>query len=131
MRSYEHVVKRTGWGVPPEGATTAPENIPELLDLTCDQSPDVRRVAVKNLCICHVRQHVDAVWARLLELADDTDPGVRIDVLHALTDGSPEELADRVVRVVERRQADPHPKVRRYAQYLRDRQVRLGRVNVG
>ena len=103
----------------------------DLLDLTRNRSSRVRRVAVKNLCICHVRQHIDSVWARLLELADDPEPGVRIDVLHALTDGSPDELADRVVRIVEQRQRDQHPKVRRYANYLRDRQIRLGLVNVG
>jgi hypothetical protein len=71
------------------------------------------------------------VWERLLAMADDVDAGVRIDVLHALTDGAPEEYEDRVVNVVQARLADPIPKVRRYAQYLRDRQERLGRVNVG
>jgi hypothetical protein len=131
MRQYEHVIRKTGWGVPPPGANTPLERIPELLDLTRDRSSQVRRVAVKNLCICHVGQHIDPVWERLLELADDTHPGVRIDVLHALTDGSPERLADRVVRVVEQLLVDPDPKVRRYARYLHDRQNRLGRVNVG
>lgn len=64
-------------------------------------------------------------------MEDDTDAGVRIDVLHALTDGSSREYEARVVNVVERRLTDPNPKVRRYAQYLRGRQKRLGRVNVG
>ncbi len=131
MRQYEHVIRTTGWGVPQPGPNTPLERIPELLDLTRDRSSQVRRVAVKNLCICHVGQHLDPVWERLLELADDRDHGVRIDVLHALTDGSPEKLADQVVSIVERLRADPNPKVRRYAQYLRDRQHRLDRVNVG
>jgi hypothetical protein len=131
MRQYEHVVRKTGWGVPPPGATTPVERVPELLELTCDTSPRVRRVAVKNLCICHVQQHVASVWERLLAMANDTDAGVRIDVLHALTDGAPREYEARVVNVVEGHLADPNPKVRRYAHYLRDRQKRLGRVNVG
>jgi hypothetical protein len=131
VRQYDYVTEKTGWGVPPPHARTPAESIPELLELTCDMSPGVRRIAVKNLCICHVQQHIHAVWERLLAMADDVDAGVRIDVLHALTDGAPEEYEDRVVNVVQARLADPIPKVRRYAQYLRDRQKRLGRVNVG
>jgi HEAT repeat protein len=131
MRQYEHVSAKTGWGVPSPRVTTPLDRIPELLDLTSSPSPGVRRVAVKNLCICHVQQNIDDVWERLLKLVDDKDPGVRIDVLHALTDGSPEKYADRVVGAVERLKDDPSPKVRRYAEYLRDRQHRLGRVNVG
>jgi HEAT repeats len=131
MRQYEHVIAATGWGVPSPGTRTWVERVPELLELTSSPSPGVRRVAVKNLCICHVRQHVDAVWERMLELVDDRDAGVRIDVLHALTDGSPEKYADQVVGAVERMKDDPSPKVRRYARYLRDRQNRLERVNVG
>jgi HEAT repeats len=131
MRQYEHVTGKTGWSVPSPGVLTPLDRIPELLDLTSSRSPGVRRVAVKNLCICHVQQNIDEVWERLLKLVDDRDPGVRIDVLHALTDGSPHKFTDRVVDAVERMRDDPSPKVRRYAEYLRDRQIRLGRVNVG
>ena len=64
-------------------------------------------------------------------MIDDTDSGVRIDVLHALTDGSPERYERRVVGAVEGRLNDSSQKVRRYAEYLRERQNRLGRLNVG
>lgn len=131
MRQYEHVTQKTGWEVPPPGTRTPVEKVPELLEMTHSVSPDMRRVAVKNLCICHVQQHFDPVWERLLVMADDADPGVRIDVLHSLCDGAPEEYEARIVDVVEEHLDDPHPKVRRYAAYLRDRQTRLGRVDVG
>jgi hypothetical protein len=101
------------------------------LTLTRDRDPNVRRVAVKNLCPCHVQRNLTEVWARLLELTCDSDPGVRMGVLHNLTDGSPDELAPRVMAVVEELMRDPADNVRGYAAFLRRRQVRRGKVNVG
>jgi hypothetical protein len=103
----------------------------ELLSLTRDRDPDVRRIAVKNLCPCHVQQQRADVWERLLEMACDRNAGVRMDVLHNLTDGSPPELAVEVVAAVEALMNDPDDNVRGYAAFLRTRQLRRGRVNVG
>ena len=86
---------------------------------------------MKNLCPCHVQRQHDDVWARLLELASDACPGVRMDVLHNLTDGSPPELASEVVRTVEALLGDPNDTVRGYAAFVRGRQQRFNRVNVG
>ncbi|HEY3062882.1 MAG TPA: HEAT repeat domain-containing protein [Chloroflexota bacterium] len=99
--------------------------------MSASSDPRVRRVAVKNLCPCHVRRQLDEVWQRLLQMTTDPEPGVRIDVLHALTDGSPEAIGERVLAVVAEHCADRDPKVRRYARYLRARQLRFGKVNVG
>jgi hypothetical protein len=133
MSQYEHVVRRTGWGVPHPDHPSCPTDaeIDELLGLTYDRDPKVRRIAVKNLCPCHVQREIHAVWDRVLAMTGDPDPGVRIDVLHNLTDGSPPELAHAVLASVRRLREDADRKVRRYANYLWERQRRLGIVNVG
>jgi hypothetical protein len=125
------VTRRTGWGVPRAGFCPTDEQLRELLALTRARDPDIRRVAVKNLCPCHVQRPVSEVWERLLQLACDPDPGVRLDVLHNLTDGSPQVLATRVVAIVETLMRDPDATVRGYAIFLRGRQQRFRRVNVG
>jgi hypothetical protein len=131
MGRYANVTRRTGWGVPRAGFCPTDQQVNELLSLTRDPDPDVRRVAVKNLCPCHVQRHVGEIGVRLLHLARDPNPGVRMDVLHNLTDGTPPEVAQEVVATIEALMDDPDEKGRGYATFLRARQIRLGRVNIG
>jgi hypothetical protein len=128
---YDHVLRRTGWGVRSANKCPTRDEIDELLGLTLDCDPKTRRVVVKNLCPCHVRRDIDDVWRRLLEMADDPDAGVRIDVLSALTDASPPKWSAKVLEVMAARRHDGDRKVRRYVNYLSKRQRRLGRVKVG
>jgi hypothetical protein len=131
MGRYANVTRVTGWGVPTAGFCPTDTQVDELLTLTQARDPDVRRVAVKNLCPCHVQRQRSDVWARLLQMTSDPNPGVRMDVLHNLTDGSPAELARDVVITVEALMDDPDANVRGYAAFLRARQKRFERVNVG
>ena len=131
MSRYANVTRLTGWGVPRADFCPTDPQVDELLSLTHVRDPDVRRVAVKNLCPCHLQRERSDVWTRLLELTEDPNPGVRMDVLHNLTDGSPPDLAEMVVSVVDALQRDPDPVVRGYAFFLRSRQKRVNRANVG
>lgn len=127
---YEHVTRRTGYGVPVDAPPPTTDQVEELLGLTFDPDPHTRRIAVKNLCPCHV-DLAGPVVERLLAMVDDPFHGVRIDVLHDLTDGLPSAYDERVKDAVVKLRRDEHPKVRRYAEYLYARQQRLGRVDVG
>lgn len=129
-KQYGHVERRTGFRVPVDVPPPTRDEVEELLRLTSDRDPHTRRVAVKNLCPCHADLSVQVV-ERLFALLSDPHHGVRIDTLHNLTDGLPNEYGHRVRAAVAEMRDDPHPKVRRYAEYLYERQVRLGRADVG
>jgi HEAT repeats len=128
---YEKVSQRVGVELPHPGTCPSDEQLDYLLTLSFDADPKVRRRALKNMCPCHVRRKRVEVWERVFALADDADPGVRHDAIHALTDGSPRELAPRVYAVLERARSDPDRRTRRYVRGLWDKQRRTGRVNVG
>lgn len=131
MGKYRRVTEQTGWGIPPPGFCPSDAQVDELLELTRSRDPEVRRIAVKNLCPCHVGRNMPAVWRRLIEMTDDRVAGVRMDVLHDLTDGSPAEFAAEVRAIVNKLIHDPDRVVRRYAEFIQGRQIRSGRVNVG
>lgn len=100
-RGVEVAIDRVGVGIPVHGERRTKAQTEAFLELTYDDNPRVRQVAIRNLCPCHVQGDLPQVWDRLLELADDPDDGVRHDVLHTLIDGSPRRLRDQVVTVLE------------------------------
>jgi HEAT repeat protein len=130
MGRYRSVERRTGFGVPDENVRHDPEAVTHLLALSHDSDPRARRVAVKNLCPCHIRADVPAVWPRLFMLSSDPDPGVRADVVHALTDGSPRRLETQVVAALEAMRHDPDRTVRRQVNRALSHRTSRGGVNV-
>jgi HEAT repeat protein len=130
MGGYASVREQTGFGPPNDTVRHGAEAVKKLLALCDDPDPRVRRVAVKNLCPCHIRADIPAVWERLLVLSADPDAGVRADVVHTLTDGSPRSLAREVAAALERLRNDPNRKVRRQVNRVLGQQARTGRINV-
>src|ERR1700761_224676 len=94
---------------------TDQESVPELLKMTYDENPATRREGVQYLCPCHMRRNRPEVWDRILELARDTDLGVRKTVFHILGDGSPPEREQDVIAAMESMYQDPDLKLRRCA----------------
>lgn len=121
---------KTGLGIPGPGTCPTEDLLPALVELTKDDDPLVRRLALKHLCPCRLQRQRNDVWNRVFELTRDPDPGVRRDAVHAMTDGSPREFADLVRSHLDAMRNDPDPKVRKYVRRTLVAMRRTGRVNV-
>ena len=77
-----------------------------------------------------VRADLDMVWERLFEMTTDESAMVRDQALHALGDGSPRHLEDRVVEVIERMYNDPDASVRKKARRMLNSYRHTGKWNV-
>lgn len=111
-------------------ARLQPERIDELLLLTQSDDPDVRCEAAKNLCPCHVQANHPQIWDRLIEMAHDPDPHVRMTILHTLADGSPREREQEIVQALENLYNDDNLKVRKQIRYLLAQYRRTGKLNI-
>jgi hypothetical protein len=63
------------------------EQIAELLVKAYSDDADERCEAAENLCPCHVRKRIDAVWEALYKMLEDPDVRVRRAAWHTLEDG--------------------------------------------
>ena len=63
------------------------EEIERLIELAYSEDPAERLDAAQNLCPCHVRKRVEAVWQALYRLMLDPDVRVRRAAWHTLEDG--------------------------------------------
>jgi HEAT repeat protein len=131
MGKYDRVRERTGWGVPGQSDTSrTADEVAELIELSRDPDPKVRKVALANLCPCHVRADHRAAWDRILEMDGDPDPVVRRAVVHMLADGSPRYRAPEVAGALERMRNDPDRVVRRQVRMVLHIYNRTGRINI-
>lgn len=106
-------------------------DIRDALAASRDPDPEVRRLAVRELCPCQVKRNDAEVWDRVFEMTRDPDASVRRNALHGLIDGSPASLEARVVATLERMRDDPEPKLRRNVRRILARYRRTGRINEG
>lgn len=63
------------------------DGIEYYLSLAYSENPEDRAQAMENLCPCHVRKRIDAVWVALYKGLVDTDLCVRRAAWHTLDDG--------------------------------------------
>lgn len=91
------------------------EQVAEMLELACSADAEDRLIAARNLCPCHVKGRIPAVWNALYQMMEDSDRRVRFAAWHTLEDGGlpkdPEELA----RLEQLYTAETDVKVKRFA----------------
>ncbi|MGO9729540.1 MAG: HEAT repeat domain-containing protein [Streptosporangiaceae bacterium] len=128
MGRWSKIAEKVGAGLPAGEGRTARDAIDGLLELSRSEESRARQLACRNLCTCHVRADDDRVWTRLLELVEDTDPLVRGDVIHALTDSTPAPRIPAVIQALESRHNDPDERIRRRVRKTLAHYRRTGKV---
>lgn len=105
--------ERTGIAFPLGRSRLAPQDLPEVLELTRSEDARERQLAVRSLCTCHLQADNPVVGDALLPMLSDPDPRVRREVLHALTDSAPAARVTVVVSALESLWNDPDLNLRR------------------
>lgn len=103
----------------------------ELIAATHVADPVARRLALKELCPCHVRKDVPEFWERVVVMArTDEDAAVRLQALHNLADGSPPRMEDVVVETMALLERDADADVRKAARKVMTSYRHAGKWNV-
>ena len=77
-----------------------------------------------------MKAHDDRIWKRIFELSVDESKQVRATVFHALGDGPPRTLEQKVVATLESMRDDADPGLRRQVRKLIAHYRRTGTVNI-
>lgn len=105
-------------------------DIEEIIELTKNPNPNVRKIAVRSICPCKVYDKIDLFWQRILDMTNDENAEVRANVLHVLCDGSPEYLEDRIIWAVQQFNRDEDKTIRRRAHKVLGSYFKTGKWNV-
>jgi len=104
--------------------------VEEVIALTYDLDPRVRKATLRDMCPCHVKSNIEALWKRIMEMYSDPDPNVRYQVMHNLCDGSPACREDDVIHTLEAMHNDPDKKVRRRVHQVLTHYRKTGKWNI-
>ena len=104
--------------------------IDTIITLTKHTSPNVRRMALREMCPCRVKDDLTEFWNRVLEMRHDEDANVRYQALHDLCDGSPKHLEYRVAEALDDFNRDSDGKIRRAAHKALTSYHKKGKWNV-
>ena len=105
-------------------------SLDEFMKATHDPSAKVRRLALRELCPCHIKHDVKEFWDRIIEMTTDEDAEVRYQVLHNLCDGSPASREDDVIAALETLHNDKDAKVRRQVHRVLTSYRKTGKWNI-
>jgi hypothetical protein len=102
----------------------------EVLILTNDTNDEVRLKALQRLCPCRVGDEYEQFWSRIFQMADDSSPAIRYQVLHNMCDGSPDSMEERVVEALEKFNRDKDTEIRRKAHKVMASYLKTGNWNI-
>jgi len=90
--------------------------VQELLTMALSDETEDRLTAAENLCPCHVRTRIPAVWEALYRLMEDPDARVRQAAWHTIEDGGKptDEAGAALLERLFKQETDP--KVKRFAE---------------
>jgi hypothetical protein len=57
------------------------EDAVAYLERTKSNKPAERKLALKEMCPCHVKKDFDVIWDRVFEMVNDPDENVRYQVV--------------------------------------------------
>jgi sulfite reductase alpha subunit-like flavoprotein len=77
-----------------------------------------------------VRKNIEDVWQVILSMKNDPDELVRDQVVHNLCDGSPADMQEQVVEVLEEMYNDQSERVRKKARKALTSWRHTGKLNV-
>jgi hypothetical protein len=93
------------------------EQVSELLEMAESDDPEDRLVAAENLCPCHVRTRIPAVWEALFRMMEDTDARVRRAAWHTIEDGGKPTTEAEVERLERLCRQEQDARVRQFAEF--------------
>eukprot|EP01117_Protostelium_nocturnum_P019928 TRINITY_DN8763_c0_g1_i1.p1 TRINITY_DN8763_c0_g1~~TRINITY_DN8763_c0_g1_i1.p1 ORF type:complete len:237 (+),score=92.32 TRINITY_DN8763_c0_g1_i1:93-803(+) len=104
--------------------------VEEFMEKTFAEDPMDRRMALRELCPCHVKHDVKEFWERIISMTQDPDPKVRYQVLHNLCDGSPKQREEEIIAAIQTMRNDPDELVRRRSRQVLTNYSRTGQWNI-